>query len=55
MVEESVELHIVCSKNISEATKYVSLFRDKWDSDDNEEELINSRNVFGNFDDELDI
>ena len=52
LVGVSVELQIVGSESISEATKYakyVSEFGNEKDSDD-EEDLINSRDVFQSFD-----
>ena len=52
MVEVSVGLQIVGSESISEATKYakyVSEFGNEKDSDD-EEDSINSRDVFQSFD-----
>ena len=52
MAEVSVGLQIVGSESISEATKYakyVSEFGNEKDSDD-EEDSINSRDVFQSFD-----
>ena len=53
MLGVSVELQIIGSEIISDATKHVSEFENKRDVDD-EERLIDSR-VFENFDDEGDI